>query len=256
MLRTDWVQYKEQLWASEWHQLFANENASDYRAKLTWRDRFKTRPGSTAYYNFFSSGEEVLGTLPFNTQIDQILVDEIKQIGSYAWVIQEKLKGGNPIRIDIIGDSLGGWGFNGDDPEYYLTKLDVYGYELPIPIAPEAANLLDDTVLMTKPFFKKGPHSELYASGAVGSQYAEKNVKWLLANAMPALTLPAGGNKTVKFGLENNFDMQLRFRNGDHWPATRGNLQNWRHGDLKDVAYPYVYPLFDKFVTLGGLKND
>ncbi len=37
------------------------------------------------------------------------------------------------------------------------------------------------------------------------------------------------------------------------WPSLRIE-KNWRHSDLKDVSYIYVYNLFDAFVSLGGLK--
>ncbi len=258
MLRTDWVNYKQSLWSSEWHQLFINDNPPDNRAKLTWRDRFKNRPDNTTYYNFYSSGEEILRTLPLNIPITKLLVEEAQQIGSYSWAIQEKLKGGNPIPIDIVGNSFGGWGFNGDDKEYYLTKLELYGYELPMPISPESANLIDDAVLRTKPFFKKGPDSDLFAPGATGSEYAKKNINLLLANALPALTLPVGGDFVPALGAEKkfNFDMQVNFKNDrNDWPANRAPYNNWKHSDLRDVAYSYISKLFDKIKELGGLDK-
>jgi hypothetical protein len=257
MIHKDWVNYKQSLWPSEWHQLFANDDPPDNRAKLTWRGRFKDRPANTTYYNFYSSGEEVLGTLPFNTPITQIIVDEAQQLGVYAWAVQEKLKGSNPIPIDLIGSSMGGWGFNPDDEEYYLTKLDVYGYVLPVPIPASDANLIDENVLKTRPFFKKGPDPDLYWPGITGSTYAANNKNQLLADAVPALTLPVGGNFTSIFGPANtnNFDMQSRFKNDNkEWPLLRGKDKNWFHSDLKNVSYPFVYNLFDAFVSLGGLK--
>jgi len=256
MIHKDWVNYKQSLWPSEWYKLFSNDYPPDNRAKLTWRGRFKDRPANTTYYNFYSSGEEVLGALPFNTPITQILVDEAQQVGSYAWAIQEKLKGGNPIPVDIIGSSMGGWGFNPDDKEYYLTKLDVYGYVLPVPIPASDANLIDENVLKTKPFFKKGPDPDLYWPGITGSTYVANNMNRLLADAIPALTLPVGANFTSVFGQanKNNFDMQEVYKNDKKdWPSLRIE-KNWRHSDLKDVSYIYVYNLFDAFVTLGGLK--
>lgn len=54
--------YHDFLFASEWYQLFASDDA---RSKLTWRDRFKKRPAKATYFNFYSSGEQVLGTLPY-----------------------------------------------------------------------------------------------------------------------------------------------------------------------------------------------
>lgn len=255
MIHKDWVEYKQSLWASEWHQLFSSDNPPDYRTKLTWRDRFKTRPAYTNYYNFFSSGEEVLATLEFNTPITDILLEQANQVGTYAWAIQEKLKGANPLSVDFVGSSLGGWGFNGDDTEYYLTKVDVYGYQLPIAISASVANLIDENALKTKPFFKKGPYSDLYAPGVTGSDYAKYNINRLLADAMPALTLPMGANLVAALKEPNNFDMEKKFKNyNKDWPTVRGFERNWRHSDLKAVAYPFIYNLFDTIVSLGGLK--
>lgn len=124
-------------------------------------------------------------------------------------------------------------------------------------IAPAEANSLAESVLKTKPFFKKGPDGDLYESGNVGSTYAANNMNRLLADAIPALTLPAGGNFTEVFGQanKNNFDMQSRFKNGNKdWPPNRGLDDNWRHSDIRNVSYPYIFNLFDKFVTQGGLN--
>ena len=41
------------------------------------------------------------------------------------------------------------------------------------------------------------------------------------------------------------------------WPPERigsSSGDNWLHGDFKDVAYFYVYRLFDDVVTKGTLK--
>lgn len=50
-----------------------------------------------------------------------------------------------------------------------------------------------------------------------------------------------------------NFNMQTpAFQTG--WPASRNGV-DWRHSDLRDVAYPYVYSVYDKFRNLGGLHQ-
>lgn len=72
----------------------------------------------------------------------------------------------------------------------------------------------------------------------------------LLAEAFPALTLPAGANFTEKFTV-NNFDMQTMQTHG--WPAER-DTSAWKHSDLRVVAYPYVYKLFNELVGKGELK--
>ncbi len=78
----------------------------------------------------------------------------------------------------------------------------------------------------------------------------------LLATAMPALTLPTGAN-TVEIFKDNNknFDMPIQFKNDQNdWPSNR-IPKDWHHSDIKEVAYTYIYNLFDKFVSLGGLNQ-
>jgi len=47
-------------------------------------------------------------------------------------------------------------------------------------------------------------------------------------------------------------DVDEGFQNG--WPSGRSST-DWHHSDLREVAYLYVYGLFDKFNELGGLKQ-
>ena len=256
MQHSDWLNYKQSLWPSEWHQLFVKYNPNDSRAKLTWRDRFLTRPVNTNYFNFFSSGEEVLGVMPLNTTITQLLVDEANQSGIYAWALQEKLKGGNPVSVDLIGNTIGGWGFNLDD----YAEQDPFGRNTNNPISFILANNLPESDLKAKPFFKKGQNTELYSTGSIGSNYAANNMSTLLASAFPALTLPIGANEIIiekldfKFSKDNNFDMEKLFKNEKKdWPESRAPYNNWKHSDLKKVSYPFVYNLFDALVLLGGL---
>lgn len=247
MKHSDWFNiYKEELWASEWHLLYLTDIPKDNRAYLTWRGRFTARPQFTNYYNFYSTGEEVLARLPINTPLTQIIVDEAHQLGIYAWAIQEKLKGGNPIPVDIAGSSLAGWGFNLDDYASGQWK------DLPIPAS--LANLLTREEIKQKPFFKKGVDVDLYAPGSIGSTYAANNMNRLLGSAIPALTLPAGANKLNSIDPDNNFNMELEFKNAKKdWPQIRP-VKNWRHSDLKNVSYPFVFKLFDTFVSSGELK--
>jgi len=45
--------------------------------------------------------------------------------------------------------------------------------------------------------------------------------------------------------------MQTQFTNG--WPQERDN-PDWRHGDIKEVAYTFVFRAFDAITQLGDLK--
>jgi len=80
----------------------------------------------------------------------------------------------------------------------------------------------------------------------------------LLADAIPALTLAAGKIEVSDIGPINefNFNMQSTFKTaktaGIYWPSARQDQPNWRHSDLREVAYTYLYKIFNKFVGSGG----
>ena len=99
----------------------------DGRAKLTWRDRFAPQP-ATAYYDFHSTGEEVLGYdadhVEDTPSLGGVLASELKSFlhitlpgekgqpnGFQSWIYQEQLKG-RTITGKVLGSNYGGWGFN------------------------------------------------------------------------------------------------------------------------------------------------
>jgi len=73
------------------------------------------------------------------------------------------------------------------------------------------------------------------------------------------MTFAAAANKIPLLDTKN-IDMEENGvgRNGTIWPS-QGHTDpasqgRWLHGDLKNVALPYVYPLYAKFIELGGLQ--
>jgi hypothetical protein len=60
------------------------------------------------------------------------------------------------------------------------------------------------------------------------------------------------------FGTGRNFDMPAE--GVAKYPNTTTNIPlptpggAWRHSDFKAVALPYVYPMYEKMITLGSLK--
>ena len=120
-------------------------------------------------------------------------------------------------------------------------------------MSPADASLLSDAVLQTKPFFRTRPEDSAILSESTGSAEAgTKSVRdRFLAQMIPARTLPVGSRPSRAFIAKRNIDMQTEFKNG--WPNGR-DYQNWRHSDVREVAYPYIYKLFDTIVKDGGLQ--
>jgi hypothetical protein len=100
------------------------------------------------------------------------------------------------------------------------------------------------------------------ALGTTGSEFASRHRDTLLARMIPAMSL-ATGYKAVSIFTPSgsdphSFDMNAPAFRGTapvpSWPRER-NDTNWRHSDLRVVAYPYVKALFDNLVELGALNQ-
>ncbi len=294
MPHTDWTRkwsdvYPSRLWASEWYERFP---LGDERHRLTWRDRFSS-PAGTAFYNLFSSGEEVLDADDGTTRsIAGVLWNELYHVlfqdqpnGTQAWVYQEKLKG-RTITGKVVGSDCGGWGFN----TFEFSKVPDVPGKGPV-IAPNrmspaqaraAADIFTDTVLQAVPFFDPGNDGEEVASwvpasdgsggyrvlreplgllyGQSGSAFASQHRDTLLARMIPAMSLAAGREAIEAFTPPNepsrNLDMNEMKTS---WPLARqgsnSTRDRWLHSDLRDVAFPYVRTLYGKLVELGALDS-
>jgi hypothetical protein len=49
--------------------------------------------------------------------------------------------------------------------------------------------------------------------------------------------------------------MNLLFKSG--WPQSRRSVDStdWRHSDIREVAYTYIYKMFDKIVIIANLSQ-
>lgn len=264
--------YSTTLWASEWHDLFS---PGDGRKVLTWRDRFAGVTG----YNFYSSSENVLAR--YTGDPDLLAVANIAVTsGQNAWALQERLKG---RRIDLvvaaIGSLYGGWQFNltdpadPSDPIYYENNPPSFNR---YPLAPSSLSI-SNTLAQRLPLFDpgfgdnfglertgnttttRGPSwiRDLY--GSSGSSTASTYTKraTLLAQDFPALTQPTGANPQDIFSSagtdQRNFD-EIGFATipVGTWPRSDNS---WLHSDIKDVGYPYLFKIFDRYVTIGNLNQ-
>lgn len=224
MVHPDWDAYPNRLWCSEWHILF--DGILDFRTNLTWRGRFSDT--ISVAYNFYSPGEDVLGVrdaYPSVVSWNELLNWTFHE---YAWWKQELLKGRNHL-LPIAGSLYGGWGFNNEYDDY----------------TPAQAAAISNEVLRIEPFFDNDKVWPLYHNS--GSLYAQEYYDQLLAEMIPAVSKPAGLMALTPLQPLRNFNME-DLQNG--WP--RGSL-DWYHSDFKKVAYPYVYKLYDKFESEGGL---
>jgi hypothetical protein len=225
----DWQNYSNRLWASEWHALFST---NDGRGNLTWRGKFS---GFSSAYNYFSSTEDVLD----NADGD---VPSLFDLPERSWVMQEMRKG---TTVEwITGNAEAGWGFNGDYSGLSVAQ----------------ANALSNSVLQTNAFFRHFDDEDLYATNGSAVAQQPATYRQLLADAIPALSNPMGRNEMGGWGASRNRDYMTQgggsgFRRGTYpsgWPRSEND---WRHSDIKNIAYPYNRNLFDKIVGDGGLQQ-
>jgi hypothetical protein len=240
--------YDKRLGSSEWHQLFS---VDDPRRTLTWRNRFANLPGGIKYYNFYSTGEEVLAT--YAGELPDIHFPDFwnSELGRNSWVLQEKRKGRN---LPLGSTNVMGWGFNQNN--YQTTEILDDGLTDTHIWPPAIANSqIRNEQLLSVPFFL------MRSAGQLGNRIFESTVgaaevngvrDELLSLALPSLSLVTGGwkggdvviNGFIKEDRKIDMNDPLK-RNG--WPYVRENDGDldWKHSDIKDVAYSFTYRIFD-----------
>lgn len=84
-----------------------------------------------------------------------------------------------------------------------------------------------------------------------------KECPWLdfLANAIPALSFAAGRNPLPDTTAWGGTNVNLMSHGSGEYPlGWPREGQVWQHSDLKEVAYGFLYSLFDCVVLQGELK--
>jgi len=235
MVEQDWTNIDASFYASNWHQQFSGNDA---RGALTWKGTFSF-VSQIQTYNFFSPGEDVLNKRPGVNDasvLGQVLTGNFN-FGLGAWKAQELVKGKTgfeSLASLALSRSQAGWRLNGD-------------YEAG-----------DDIKLI--PRFKPFLESDLtgadqtLASNKAGQ--TDPNVRFdLLARGIPALS-DAAAVDTVP-GVQN-YDMEANGRHSGEWPSEdhggAGESGRWLHSDFRNVALPYVSPMYQQMINLGGLN--
>ena len=246
---TDWQSYPSLSWAANWYKWF-NADSSDMRGKMGWPNYFSTVLSSGGgVYNYYSTGDPIFfesSTVPGVTTglfhwptlswtwpfIDFNITAE-----EGSWQKQETHKGVEPI----AGTLSGGWGF-------YCWYETVAGETISRNYSStEAVGMIADGSITNHPVFS--------CSGtALNNRDATwDDVRVSLAKYVPAISSPVGGVST--------FDNADRFFNlnsssyRDGWGRSHNVYgQNWLHSDMKDMAYFFVYPLYDELTQKGAMK--
>lgn len=277
--------YQPFLWSSEWYKLFKDISGDD-RKLLTWRGFFQKVQDDAKVYSFFAPTDQAFRPFVYTLKdVDERLdvnnypdaektpfgiwdflfknwfpgcLTDIDKVGTYSWSVQELTKGRIPS-IVFPESNHGGWSFNfsnyGPSSSYCESYVDgeiVHNCNL---ITPPQANALFAirNILKTKPLFDMNPaHSTIPLFSESVVRFSEAKKVELLANEVPALTFAAGHRGSVNFPDKNNINIRQKYLkevSGSQWPRGDDDYE-WRHSDLYNVAYPYVYRFYNDWVTL------
>lgn len=244
MVENDWKNLPARFFASNWHELFIT-TPSDCRNDLRWKSRFSGVLGRTTVSNFYSMGEDVLGNT--NTDTAAVLVNLWNQsfdLDRGAWKSQELLKGVNwstSLGNLFMERSQAGWNSNSG---YLLT--------------PNSS--ITNEQLRGKPFFDEFMEPNLISKDSVlaSSKAAEPKVQYdVLARGIPALSHAVGSTRIPNLN-NSNFEMQAEGMTPNNWPVDGHDgfrSGRWIHSDFKNVALPYVWPMYQAMIVRGGLRN-
>lgn len=260
--------YPEHLLAANWFRLFP---ANDKRRLLTWKSRFHSIAERSRCLNFYSTAEDILrpGTGDLPNLIDDVWNRE------FIWTFNEMNKGTGSLASSLTGDVHAGWGFN----RTYMNWVNPGGAARPpggrwVPRSPASASLIPPAETIAEPFFRPfssgDPDFPLWESGSwlygdtsgadpylPGLPYEDAstgsimNHAKILAEALPAHSVPAGASPLPNIPLLSNFNLDGLFRDPGFWPLRESSdkRDRWLHGDYLAPALAQVAKFYLKCIT-------
>lgn len=267
MTEASWRPYARRLYAADWSKVHVHGHR---RHGYAWPNCFSRVRHLDDVINCFSAGEDVTNCPPSITSASILsTLWAGRSIDYGVWKTQELLKGVGWTRslgALPMERTQGGWGFNAAWRGRFIPsgpdRLLGGRYEL---LAPSVAERIPDAQLRTHPFFRPFEERWLHVlSIAPGSPLADmpKMRYDLLARGLPALSPAAGSTPFPIFGGNEsivNYDLEKQGRQvGGDWPldghGSPLTRDRWLHSDFKNVALPFVYPLFLTMINRGALK--
>lgn len=205
-------------------------------------------------YNYYSSGDPVFmedDTIPIvltgvfhwpTLHWTWPFIDLDITAEANCWQKQETHKGIEPIAGNLKGD----WGFY-----WWMESSGGEDYPVYYSAATTSVMVANGSITNNPVFYYPGTQMD-------NRNATQDNIWFALAEYVPAISSPVGGN-SVGNDVAENIDMNDDSNDGilrpNGWGRNSGVYgTSWFHSDMKDMAYFYVYPLYDGLKTKGNLK--
>ena len=247
MVHHAWKDYANRTWAAKWHELFPS---GDDRHKLTWKGRFASLPTlpGLSLYNFYSSGDEVLGLWDVVDAdgMVRVIYNTGEEKRNHSWQKQERFKGRKHFDFpeEFAATDQAGWGFKA----VYVSNGDHGGaWQRDVYYSAADANAATTNQLKATPVFSNNP------SSIFSSTIPKSTRDALLAQAIPALSPPVGVVSCLEQEShkvnENLFSE--RGSTESTWPRSPVSMygQSFLHSDIKNVALPLVKKIWTKLTA-------
>jgi len=267
MTEASWRPYPRRLFASEWSKLYGDHR---HRRGYAWPNCFSRVRQLDDVINCFSPGEDVTNCPAGMTTASVLSTLWAGRSVDYGvWKTQELLKGVGWTRslgALPMERSQGGWGFNSAWRGRFMPSGPdrMLGGRFAL-LAPDVAARITPAQLRVHPFFRPFELRSLHVPvvAPVSPLIEAPRVRYdLLARGLPALSPAAGAIPIPSLGGKAsvaNYDLETQGRTragswpteGHRSPLTHGR---WLHSDFKNVALPYVYPLFQTMINRGALR--
>ena len=236
LVHDEWIDYTNVCWSARWNELFP---VGDARHDLTWRGRFASV--SPVAVNFHSTGDEVLEL--YADAHNPEWYNGVSPSGNwgerYSWHKQELWKGRESLLGFMGTTDWSGWGFK-------TTWLGTRSWS-----ASEANAVGNPAVFTTNTVFAPTPDSITNATATRLQTDAH------LARGIPALS-PATGRISLSGGDDEimpSYDMNSPTFMVNAWPrpGNTGLHGRFLHSDIKNAAFLFVHPVFERIVEIGDL---
>jgi len=244
-----WRDYTNLCWAANWHRWFAADG-NDARGHMGWRGRYTSALSGNAseVFNYYSTGDEVFHEA---ANPPWLLQGMTESTANYCWQKQETLKGSG----QLAGTLYAGWQFHGwieNELVIHPGGMTEYVEHNKRYTAQEAADMVANGSVTNTPVFERG-YAPMFNRDATTNE-----VSLALGKYIPAVSSPMGGNSVFE-GEDRNVDMNQSSESGVLRPngwgrAPKDNKTPWLHSDMKDMAYYYIYTLYEQLIEKGNLR--